>query len=148
MAARKPLVLISGEIAQLPAGDTIAAAASEVDIITATNGDATPHAIGDVVYISAASTVKKAKADAAGTKDAIAIAAAAITNATSGPYQTDGIVSGLTGLTAGAVYYLSAGTAGVMTTTAPSTVGQYVVRLGIALSATELELTIQRAIAL
>jgi hypothetical protein len=148
MASRKPLVLVSGEIQQLQAGDTLNASVNEVDIYTATNGDAAPHAIGDVVYISAAATVKKAKADAGGTKDAIAIAAAAITNATTGPYQTDGILGGLSALTPGAVYYLSPATAGLITATAPTTAGQYVVRIGIAVSATELDIKIERPILL
>jgi hypothetical protein len=38
----------------------------------------------------------------------------------------------------GTTYYLSAGTAGLLTATAPSTVGQYVVEIGVALSTTEL----------
>lgn len=148
MAARKPLVLVSGEIAQLPAGDSIAGPVSEVDVITLTNGDAGAHALGDVVYISAADTGKKAKADATGTKDAIAFATGAVSSAASGIYQSDGLITGLSGLTAGAVYYLSAATAGVMTTTAPSTTGQWVVRLGIAKSTTEFDIAICRAIGL
>ena len=58
------------------------------------------------------------------------------------------MLSGLTGLTAGATYYLSAATAGAMTVTPPSTVGQYVVRLGKALSTTEFEIRIERPVLL
>jgi hypothetical protein len=148
MASRKPLVLVSGEIQQLQPGDTLSGPFGEVDTLTLTNGDAAPHALGDVVYISAADTGKKAKADATGTKDAIAFAMGAITNGTTGAYQTDGILSGLTGLVTGSVYYLSAATAGAMTVTAPSAAGQFVVRLGIAISTTELEIQIGRPITL
>ena len=148
MATRKALVLVGGEIAQLPAGDTLAGPIAEIELQSLTNGDAGNHVIGDIVYISAADTVKKAKADAAGTKDAVAVATATIANATTGFYQFSGVIGGLSGLTAGAIYYLSAATAGLMTTTAPSTTGQYVCRLGIALSTTELFLDTERSIAL
>lgn len=148
MAARKPLVLVGGEIQQIQSGDTLNAVVSEVDVVTLTNGDSGAHAIGDVVYISAADTGKKAKADASGTKDAVALATGAISNGVTGSYQTSGVLAGLSGLTAGAVYYLSAATAGAMTTTAPSSAGQYVVRIGIAISTTELMIDIERPILL
>lgn len=148
MSARKPLVLVSGEIAQLPAGDTLSAPVSEVALLTLTNGDAGNHVLGDVVYISAADTAKKAKADAAGTKDAMAFATATIATSTTGSYQTDGLLAGMAGLTAGAVYYVSPTTAGVITSTAPSTTGQFVTRVGIAVSTTELLIQFERSIAL
>jgi hypothetical protein len=148
MALRKPLVLVGGEIQQLQSGDTLSGPVAEVDEVTLTNGDVGAHAIGDVVYIDAADDAKKAKADAAGTSKAIALATAAISAAASGSYQTNGILAGLTGLTAGATYYLSAATAGAMTATAPSTVGQYVVKLGTAISTTELMIDIEPRILL
>lgn len=148
MASRKPLVLNGGEIEQLQASDTLVGAFGAIDSIVLTNGDTGAHALGDIVYISAANTGKKAKADAAGTKEAIAFAMGAITNGTTGSYQTDGVISGLTGLSAGSVYYLSATTAGAMTNVAPTTAGQYVVRVGRAVSTTELEIEIERPILL
>jgi hypothetical protein len=148
MAARKPLVLVCGEIQQLQSGDTLNAQVAEIETLSLTNGDAGSHALGDIVYISAADTVKKAKADAGATKDAFAVAMGAISNGASGSYQTSGVIAGLSGLTAGAVYYLSAATSGAMTTTPPSSAGQYVVRLGIAISTTEFELDIERPILL
>jgi hypothetical protein len=147
-ATRKALVLVGGEIQQLQSGDSLQGPVTEIEQVQWTNGDAGNHVIGDVVYISAADTARKAKADAAGTKDAIAFATATISNGAVGGYQTSGVLAGLTGLTAGAIYYLSAATAGAMTTTAPSTVGQYVVRLGIAISTTEFEIDIERSILL
>jgi hypothetical protein len=137
MALRKPLVLNAGEIQQLQAGDTLDAVVTETEQQLFTNGDSGAHALGDIVYLSAADTVKKAQANAPATKDAIAFATGAVSMGAVGTYQTDGSIGGLTGLTTGAVYYLSPTTAGQMTTTAPTTVGQYVVRLGIANSMTE-----------
>jgi hypothetical protein len=148
MAVRKPLVLVSGEIQQLQAGDTLSGPVAEVAVIQLTNDDTGAHALGDIVYIDAADGAKKAKADAGATAKAFAFATGAITNGAVGSYQTDGILSGLTGLTAGAAYYLSAATAGAMTTTAPSIVGQYVTRVGRAISTTEFEISIEREILL
>lgn len=148
MAVRKPLVLVGGEIQQLQAGDTLAGPFGEVDTMSATNADVGAHALGDVVYVSGNNAVKKARADAVGTKNAVALAMGAIGAGTPGSYQTDGIIGGLTGLVADTVYYLSQTTAGALTAVAPSAVGQYVVRIGIAISTTELELQIQRPILL
>jgi hypothetical protein len=148
MALRKPLVLNSGRIQQLQAGDTLDAVVPEIEGQTFTNGDAGNHVVGDIVYVSAADTVRKAQANAAGTTDAIALATTTIANGVAGVYQTGGALGGLSGLTAGAVYYLSQTTAGLLTLTAPTTVGQYVVRIGVANSTTELLINIQPAILL
>lgn len=153
MASRKPLVLVDGRLAQLPAGDTLDAAASEVDVITLTNGGGTSGSIGSAVYISAANTFQLARANALGTVEVCglirdsAIAAAAI-----GTIQTDGgltattaewdVVTGQTGgLTPGSIYFLSSTTAGKLTTTAPTSSGQFVLRVGQAISSTSLEIS-------
>lgn len=148
MAIRKALVLVGGEIQQLQSGDTLAGPIAETEIQQWTNGDAGSHAIGDVVYLSAADTVRKAQANAAGTKDAVALATGTIANGAVGGYQSAGVLGGLSGLTAGAVYYLDPATPGGKTLTAPSTAGQYVVRLGIAASTTEMLIDTERAILL
>lgn len=147
MATRKPLVLVGGEIQQLQTGDTLGIT-SETGQLTLTNSDAAASAIGDVYYVFGSDSVKKAKADAAGTANGVAIATAVISAAATGVFQFDGVVTGLSGLTAGTVYYLSAATAGLLTSTAPSTVGQYVVRMGIAISATEFLIQPERPILL
>jgi hypothetical protein len=147
MATRKPLVLVGGEIQQLQAGDTIGAT-SDTGQASLTNSDPAATAIGDVCYIFGADAVKKAKADAAGTAQGLCIALAVISSASAGMFQFNGIVTGLSGLTAGATYYLSDATAGLLTTTPPSTLGHYVVRLGIALSTTEFNLRPERFILL
>jgi hypothetical protein len=148
MASRKALVLVAGEIQQLQAGDTLAGPVSEVGLQSLTNSDAASTAIGDVMYIFGADSVKKCKADAVGTSQAACIATAVITAAGTGNFQFDGVLGGLSGLVAGTTYYLSAATAGLLTSTAPSTVGQCVTRIGIALSTTELDINIQRFILL
>jgi hypothetical protein len=44
------------------------------------------------------------------------------------------------GLTPNSTYYLSAATAGALTTTAPSTAGQFVYRVGKAISTTQMDI--------
>jgi hypothetical protein len=148
MATRAPLVLVSGQIQQLQAGDSINVPQSGGDVAVLTNDDVGAHAVGDIVYADTNDGVKKAKADAVGTTGAIAIAAAAISASASGSYMVAGVLAGLSGLVAGTEYYLSAATAGLITATAPSTPGQYVVKVGRALSTTELMVDIERPILL
>lgn len=144
MAIKKPLVLTSGEIEQLQPGDSI----GETDLISLTNSDAASMAIGEVAYIFGAGAVKKARADALATMEGFYFAAAAIAPAAAGYFQSGGTLAGLSGLTAGATYYLSPTTAGLITVTPPSATGQFVVRLGKAVSATEFEIRIERPIKL
>jgi hypothetical protein len=151
MALRKPLVLVSGEIEELTSSDTLDAVVSETDVYQASNSEAGAITIGMAVYVYATGAVKKAKADASGTSTVIGLVAdASIASAASGSIQTDGYltsadwtaITGGTTLTAGAKYYLSAGTAGQLTTTPPSSAGQYVAPVGQAISTTTLEITI------
>jgi hypothetical protein len=93
-------------------------------------------AVNDWVYVDGAGAAQKARADAAGTGGAIGIVTAKPTGTTA-TVQFAGEVT-LSGLTAGSAYFLSPTTAGAMTATAPSTVGQFVQRLGRAKSATVL----------
>lgn len=148
MALRKPLVLDSGQIEQIQAGDILDAAVTEIDIVSATNKEVGDITIGMPVYLFEADQVKKAKADAAGTARVLGLVrAASIAADASGYIQTDGVLAsadwtaviGSTTLTAGSVYYLSAATGGQLTTTAPTT--GYIVEVGQAISTTELELS-------
>lgn len=149
MAIRKAIVMVAGELQQLQSGDTLGGPVAEVDLIALTNSDAATAVLGEVMYSFGAGTLKKAKADAAGTAQALFLAASASTaSAASGNFQSAGVLAGLSGLTAGSVYYLSAATAGAMTTTAPTTTGQFVTRLGTAISTTEFEIKIERFILL
>lgn len=149
MATRKALVLVGGEIQQLQTGDTLAGPISEQELQSMTNADAAAVVLGEVVYSFGSDSVKKAKADAIGTAEAIALGAdASIAAAGVGNFMLSGLLTGLSGLTPGATYYLSAATAGAMTTTAPSATGQVVTRLGKATSATEFLFRPERAILL
>lgn len=147
MASRKPLVWNGTMIEQLQAGDDLDAVTTGVDVINLEA--ATALVLGDVVYISAAGTVAKSQANAAATAKAFGLVrAATIESAATGPIQTDGVLTGLTGLTAGATYYLSADTAGLMVATAPSEAGKFVTKIGTAISTTELEISIREPIKL
>lgn len=160
MTLRKPLVMVAGQIQQIQSGDTLDAVTSEVDVVSQTNGNASPIVIGNAVYTDAADSVDLAQADSSGTVEVLGLVQeVSISAAASGFIQTDGIMAATTtqwdaiagttgGLTPGAVYYLSATTAGLLSETAPSSVGQYVVRVGKAISTTELEITISQPILL
>lgn len=148
--------MVSGQIQQLQSGDYI----GEVELISLTNDEASPIVCGAPVYIDANDGAKKAKANAGATVPAVALVVdTSISNATAGNFQSDGVlalttgqwdaVAGTTGgLTAGTVYYLSAATAGIITSTAPSVVGQYVQKIGIGISTTEMLIDIRDAILL
>lgn len=162
MATRKPLVLSStGEVQQLQSTDTLAInELGGVRTLTLTNANAGSIVFGTPVYVSAADSVDKAKADASGTRNVVGLVNdATIATTVSGAVAVDGVMVGTTGqwdtvfgttggLTPGTMYFLSAGTAGLGTATAPSTVGQYVVKLGRAISTTELLLQIGSSILL
>lgn len=94
-------------------------------------------AVGDVVYISAANTVALADANDSAKRPAIGIVVyKKASDATTCKVAFIGEVSGLTGLTPGALYYLS-NTAGDLTATAPSPTA---LPVGIAKSTTVLVL--------
>jgi hypothetical protein len=160
MALRKPLVLVSGEIQQLQSGDDIDAPISGALEITVTNDNAGAVVIGTPVYFAAALHVDKAKADAAGTsKVAGIITTTSIASSSTGQLAVSGLVTATTGqwdivtggsggLTANTDYYLDPTTAGKLTTTAPSTVGQYVVFVGRGVSTTVMDVKVARRILL
>jgi len=153
MAVQKPLVIVGGQIQQIPAGDTLSAAASEVGVFSKLNANAGALVIGTPVYASSATQMDKAAASAATTSRIIGLMQPASTGTgVSGFIQEDGILAASTaqwdavagttgGLAFGVIYYLSA-TAGLLTATAPVASGNYSVRVGVALSTTELEINI------
>lgn len=160
MALRKPLVLNSGQIQQLQSTDTLDAVQSGGDATQQTNDEVGAIVIGAPVYNDVANGVKKAKADASGTTKVIGLVRdVSIPAATAGAIQLSGVLTATTGqwdavmgttggLTVGTRYYLSAVTAGLGSATAPSSVGQNVVQLGIAMSTTDLLLNITSPILL
>lgn len=156
MSLKKPLVLGSdGRPQQLQSGDTVGA--FETGQVTQTA--AATLIAGNAVYNDAAGSVQKGRANAAGTSKLLGLATAAISSAATGTIQVNGVLALTTGewdalagttggLTAGTTYYLSAATAGLLTATAPSTVSQLVVVVGVALSTTELNIKISEPILL
>lgn len=157
MPLRKAVVMgANGLFENLQPSDTLDIPNDNYDVFSLNNGSAGSHSIGQIVYISAADTAGLARADALGTTNAYALCrSTSVAAAASGTYQSDGILIATTaqwdvvtggsgGLTPGASYFLSAATAGGMTTTPPSTAGQFIVFLGIAKSTTEFDITLNR----
>lgn len=147
MATKKPLVLYGTQTSQIQPGDTLDPlyTAQQQNL---TNGDATSAVIGSAVYISGSDAFIKARANASGTSRVVGlVAATSIAAAALGLVQLGGPLAATTaqwdavtgqtgGLTAGAFYFLDASTAGKITSTAPSTAGQYVAPIGQAQDAT------------
>ncbi len=129
-------------------------------VVSLTNNESGAIVCGAPVYMQAAGAVKKAKADAAATQNVIGLAlttsiAAAASGAVvlAGPVtlttaQWDAITGQSGGLTFDATYFLDPATAGKLTTTAPTTATQYVKPIGVALSSTVLNLSIQKSVLL
>jgi hypothetical protein len=162
MAAQKPLVIISGQIQQLPTGDTLAAAASNPESIIMTNANVGAIVIGTPVYVSADSSVDKANASGVSTAHVLGLVVEA-TIATTNPatIQTGGVFTATapqwnavaetaigtpatTGLTPGSVYFLSS-TVGKISSVAPTGAAALVAVVGVALSTLELEIDTNRA---
>lgn len=91
-------------------------------------------AVGDAVYISASGTVALSRADSSLTSrvDGFIYQKVSATNAR---IQTTGRREGLSGLTAGSLYYLDAVTAGKITTTPPAPPNKRVI-VGVAFTST------------
>ena len=115
--------------------------------------------IGNVVYVSASGHCNLAQANSATTTLAIGFAGASITSGSSGNITVQGTVTLTTaqwdavagtsgGLVFNTPYYVSATTAGNITATAPTTAGQYVTPVGIAISATTLLIILEPVIKL
>ena len=115
------------------------------DTLSLTAGEAL--SAGDLIYINGSGQMLKADADSA-SKAAVGFVLASVSNGASGTaYFGSGLVTGLTGLTAGSVYFLSQ-TAGAITTTAPTGTNVIQQQVGYATSATTLYFEPQPAILL
>lgn len=156
MATKKPLVITDGNLEQLQAGDNLAPVPNSLDVA---NGETIAILVGASTYIDSADTIKYANADSVDTKDAIGICVAEIAISGSGTIQVDGLLTLTTaqwdiatgdtgGLTPGAVYFLSDVTHGRITKTATTTIGHYIVKMGIAVSTTDFEIMIGTSIKL
>ena len=159
MAARKPLVIIDGIVQQLPSGDSLDAYTLDIDIFTAENGESSASLeAGMASYVSAADNVMRAQANALSTARVVGLARETIAAGSTGPIQTDGVLTladwssvteeGQATLTAGSYYWLSPDHPGLITLTAPTTPGEVVVHIGVAINTTSLEISIDRPILL
>lgn len=154
---KKPLVLgADGTIQQLQAGDIVDVGAAK-QVFSATNGNAGAITIGQAVYINGASSVDLADASADSTAKALGIVYdASVATGAPAVAITDGVLvsadwTGATGsatLTAGSSYFLSDSTPGMLTDVAPTVAGSSIVRIGTAISETELEISIGQPIKL
>lgn len=93
------------------------ASATTLDVNQTAHG----FSVGDVIY-NTGSAYAKAQADAIGTADVIGVVDT-VADANNFTVTTHGRITGLSGLTAGLTYYLSGGTAGLLTSTEPTTAG-------------------------
>lgn len=162
MANRKPLVVgADGRPQQLQAGDTLQATVTGGEQQNLTNNNVGAIVVGTPVYIIGNDACDKAQANAAGTKEVEGLVAQApsIAAAGTGPVQVSGVMSLTTaqwdavagsvgGLTANVIYFLDPATAGKITAVVPTTVGQYIVEIGRALSTTELDVRIRAPVLL
>jgi len=159
MATRKPLVLNSGSIEQLQAGDVIEGVINEGVIFEFSNNSGNTLNTCMAVYCGGADQANAALADAESTSKVIGLATEEIADSATGSIQTSGILTATTGewdivtggsggLTAGSTYFLDASTDGHITDTAPTGSGNYVTRLGVALSTTDLKINIEPPIKL
>ena len=106
------------------------------EIFTAATGNT--FAAGDVGYLNSSGEMVLTDASALGTCDGvIGMSIGAVSPGATGFFVLLGLVSGLSGLTAGSVYWLSE-TAGAITTTAPTTASAGVRKVGVAVSTTAL----------
>ena len=162
MAVKLPLVIGSNGLPQqLQSGDTLNVPTSGANTQALTNNEAGAIVIGTPVYSQAAGAVKKAQANASGTSGVVGLVFdTSIGAAASGFIATDGILSATTGqwdavvvggaggLVFNSNYFLDTATAGKLTTTPPTTVGQLVVRIGKALSTVLMDINVQDEILL
>lgn len=98
----------------------------------------------DVLYISAADNVSKALATNSSQSYAMGLAKAAAADAASVEVQSEGVMAGFTGLTAGSRYYLDATTPGAITSSIPTGSGNTIVQVGYAKSTTALHIHIEQ----
>ena len=106
--------------------------------------DAHGFLAGDVLYMNG-STYAKAVASAANTAEVVGVVGRFI-SVDQFELTLSGEVSGLTGLVAGEVYFLSAATAGALTVTEPTVVGHVSLPVGVASSTTSMYVAPKRGV--
>jgi hypothetical protein len=155
MSKKKPLVITNGQIERLQSGDRLDLSNSA----TKQNNTGNTVNIATPVYVSGTVNAVMAQADTQNTVRVAGLAESTTNNGDPMEVFSDGVFVATTGewdavtgdsggLTPGSDYWLSAATAGKLTTTAPDATGNFVQRVGHALSATELEIEVGQPIKL
>ena len=157
MAVKKPIVINSdGELEQLQSADRT----QEAAVFSLTNDNAGNLVIATPIYSSSAGGMDKAQADTVGTKDVIGLVVDTDTApAASGGVQSAGhfeatttewdtVTGDVGGLTTGDKYFLDPDTAGLLTLNVSTTEGDFIAPVGIALSTTELRISINQTVKL
>lgn len=142
MASFRALTLQNGQITQIQDADTLIVGAGISPSPTESAIYTVPLAVtvGQVVRVTTADNADVADADTTATVPVVGIVISKPTTTTA-IVRYVGEVTGLAGLTAGSVYFLST-TAGAITATPPATTGNVVQKIGVARSATVLALHI------
>lgn len=129
---------------------TVATINNDANVVTLTNAQGSTINIGQVVYSSSSGSVTLARSDSLTTSNFIGLVSqTTIGNGATGTINIDGLVTATTtqwdavtgqsgGLTPNTTYYLSGATAGMMTTTAPTT--GHLVPVGVGISTTQMKL--------
>ncbi len=145
MAVKNPLVLAAdGTIQQLQAGDSLPGGGGGVDF-TVNKGFVSNANKGAPVRLDSSGDALAAQADVAANAKAIGLAVSTVVSGDPANIQFAGLFSASSGewnaitgeaggLTPGATYYLDAAAPGGMTTVAPTTAGQVVQEMGVALT--------------
>jgi len=136
-----PASVLSGTYNVNISGNALTAT-SAVTALTATSTDisGSGFTVGAMYSVHGSSGLALAEANTSSSIPALCFATSSTTCAVSGTYTTSG-------LTAGAVYYLSDSVAGAITPTPPSTSGHYVQRIGVAVSSTVLAIQVSLDVA-
>lgn len=160
MAVIRPVFIdtTTGELTRAASTDSLA---NEVDFLSVQNETGGALVIGTPVYFTGtANEVDKAGAGALATaRVAGLVADVSIADTAAGSVLSNGRLTATTGqwdavtgdtggLTPGAKYYLEPGTAGMLTTTPPSTDGQVIAPVGQAVSSTVLSIDVDRIVVL
>ena len=118
MADKKPLVLYSGKPKEIAITDTISivngGSRASMVVTQASHG----FSVGNAIYYTG-TAYAKAKADSANTLGLCIVESVSDVNTFT--LVLNGRITGLSGLTAGQYYYVSAATAGLLTVTEPAT---------------------------
>src|SRR3954470_20795762 len=122
-------ILTSNGASALPSWKSISS-----DLSLTINQSSHGLSAGNVIKCTGSNTFATAKADSAADAEVIGIVSSVI-DSNNFIFQYAGVISGLT-VTAGTVYFLDPSTAGAITATAPSTSGQVVKPLLIAMTST------------